>query len=167
MSWISLLFVVQTLALWGWQTRTSAWCAPLYVIYIDISAAVQAWSCLALLWGTPFFTVVLQLLGAAVEGQVLHFGRAVHDVPLLHVTGDTISDGAQFGGHQVVFDEITIGKYSVSDILQHGTFMTSNAVVNGSEPWRAHVGASTSYTPIIESNDSSDEDGDSHQSYQC
>jgi hypothetical protein len=138
------------------------------------SAAVQSWSCLALLWGsTPFFAVVLQISGGAVKGQVLHVRRKVHDVPLLHVTGGTLSDGAQFSGHQVVFNEITLGMHSVSDSLQQGTFMTSNAVVNGSEPWRAHVGAnsisssSSYYTPmIIGSNDSTDEDSDREQEYE-
>jgi hypothetical protein len=160
MSWVSLLFLLQTATLWGWRERTPPWCSPLYLVYIDLSASIQNWSCLPLLWGTPFFAVFLQILGATVEGRLLHFGRKVHDIALLHVTGVTISDGAQMAGNQAVFDEITVGKYSVSDILQQGAFMTSNAVVNGSEPWRAHVGASNSHPPasIIESNDRSDEE---------
>lgn len=111
-----------------------------------------------LLWGTRFFAVVLQILGAAVEqGRLLHFGRNVHDIALLHVTGETIADGPQMAGHQAEFNEITIDKYSVSDILPQQTFMTSNAVVNGSEPWRAQVGSSI-HRPNINLNESSDKE---------
>lgn len=67
-SFLLLLKLIQLLT-YGFSLKSKPWSVPMYGVYITANWALQTWSFLPLLWGTPWFNGILCLLGARFRGK--------------------------------------------------------------------------------------------------
>jgi acyl-CoA synthetase (AMP-forming)/AMP-acid ligase II len=138
-----VLFYVLSLAGLGWTSfkgHSKPWNKAFYGVYHSYNWCVQNFTMMSVLWGTPLFGFVLNLLGANVEGRFLFFGSYLFEIPYLSVADRTVSDGAKLVGHSSVYSNITLGPVRVSGILHENTLAMANSTVSAgckeSGPWR-------------------------------
>jgi hypothetical protein len=120
--------------------RTAPWNKPLYLVYLSSAWALQAWSILRLLHGTPLFNIVARVLGTTFHGKALFFGNRIYDFPfLVDIADKTVIDNCWVNGHFVVFQDIQLGPCHVSGVLHPYCFAMANARVTQAEtgPFRA------------------------------
>jgi hypothetical protein len=141
-SLLVLLYVISLAGLGGTSCkgRSKPWNKALYSVYHSYNWGVQHWTMMSVLWGTPMLGLVLNLLGANVEGRFLYFGSILYEIPYLSVADRTVSDGGKLLGHYVVYSNITLGPVRVSGILHENTLAVANSTVSTgckeSGPWR-------------------------------
>jgi acyl-CoA synthetase (AMP-forming)/AMP-acid ligase II/acyl carrier protein len=140
-AWLVLLYVLSLAGLGGtsFKGRSKPWNEAFYGVYHSYNWCVQNFTMMSVLWGTPLFGFVLNLLGANVEGRFLFFGTTLFEIPYLSVADRTVSDGAKLLGHYAVFSNVTLGPVRASGILHENTLAVANSTVSGcreSGPWR-------------------------------
>jgi hypothetical protein len=138
---LALLYVLSMAGLGGisFKGRSKPWNEAIYGVYHSYNWCVQNFTMMSVLWGTPLFGFVLNLLGANVEGRLLYFGSTLSEIPYLSLADRTVSDGARLLGHYAVFSNVTLGPVRVSGILHENTLAMANSSVSGckeSGPWR-------------------------------
>jgi hypothetical protein len=74
--------------------------------------------------------LVLNLLGANVEGRFIYFGSTLYEIPYLSVADRTVSDGGKLLGHYAVYSNITLGPVRASGILHENTLAVANSTVS-------------------------------------
>jgi hypothetical protein len=137
-----LLCVLSLAALGGtsFKGRSKPRNKALYSVCLSYGWCVQNWTMMSVLWGTPLFGFVLNLLGANIEGRFIYFGTNLFEIPYLSIADRTVSDGAKFSGHSAVFSNVTLGPVRASGILHENTMLMANSTVSAgckeSGPWR-------------------------------
>lgn len=150
LSWLALVRTIQALAYCRGYSKRPAF--PIFMILQTATWALQVFSLLPLMWGTPMILTALQFLGATVEGhEVIFNGLRVYDFWGLSIANKTVIDNALTLGHQVVYSDLQVGPMRLSG-LYHSfstTVIGSHDDVTEKSPWRAYVGSKNTASPII------------------
>jgi hypothetical protein len=85
-SLVVLLHVLSLAALGGtsFKGRSKPLNKTFYTAYLSCGWFFQKWTMMSVLWGTPLFGFVLNLLGANVEGRFLYCGKIFTKYPTFH-----------------------------------------------------------------------------------
>ncbi|CAB9530365.1 Putative fatty-acid--CoA ligase FadD21 [Seminavis robusta] len=124
---LAVLKVIQ-LATYGMSNqRREPWSVPLYAVYVTANWALQTWSVLPVLWGTPWFNICWRFLGARFqgEGHVLYMGEEFYDAPYLTFRKNTILDGSHVSGHYVVYNCVTLGNCEATGVISPFSYMAA------------------------------------------
>lgn len=133
LSWLFLLLILQLATFGCSRQQTSPWSHSLYVVFHSATCAIQRWSFLSILWGSPAFNYIAKGLGARYKGRVLCLGYIIYDFPYITFSDRTIVDEALITGHFGIYGNITLGPTLVSGILHQGSFAMANAIMSEKE----------------------------------
>jgi hypothetical protein len=140
--WTILLRLLQSLVLLN--NRDALYFQPMYAVFlIFYSWVLSTYSHWFALWGTPFFTLLMRFMGAEVKGELLYYGRELHDFPHLIFDDKTIIDECQLTGHYQVGHDLTIGPSHHAGLLHEECFTVANTFMQGNVergPWKAILG---------------------------
>eukprot|EP00541_Cyclophora_tenuis_P018369 CAMPEP_0116545510 /NCGR_PEP_ID=MMETSP0397-20121206/2710_1 /TAXON_ID=216820 /ORGANISM="Cyclophora tenuis, Strain ECT3854" /LENGTH=134 /DNA_ID=CAMNT_0004069835 /DNA_START=134 /DNA_END=538 /DNA_ORIENTATION=- len=94
---------------------------PFYYTLLTYEWTCHMWALWFLLYGTPYFSLLLKLLGAQVEGELLYFGSVLQDPYSITFADKTIVDESAVTGHHQVFSTLTRSATKVGGVLHRGT----------------------------------------------
>jgi hypothetical protein len=140
--WTILLRLLRSLVLLN--SRDAFYFHTMYAVFLLFySWILSTYSHWFALWGTPFFTVLMRFMGAEVKGELLYYGRSMHDFSNLIFEDKTIIDDCQLTGHYQVGNNLTIGPSHHAGLLHEGCFTVANTFMEGNVergPWKAILG---------------------------
>lgn len=103
--------------------------SPLYRVYHTANFLVQSFSMQSLLWGTPFYPMILRALGATVEGRLLWFGFRFYEPTMLRFRDLSCVDDSNISGHNVMYHRARIGPVLVGGLLTKVFAMADSVAV--------------------------------------
>lgn len=134
---LALLLLWQMVA---FSTSSSVARVP-YSAYTVLERNILKHGIWSTLCGTRYSKPIMKLLGSVVKGQVLVFGDAIEDFPLLWFARNSICDHCHVSGHSVTNRGIVLKPTFVQGLVHQSCFVMSTACGDATEkgPYRAII----------------------------